>query len=69
MSLQIWLPLNGNLKNYGVSGLTFKNVSSSNTTSSTAGNIGSCYANNSASAGGIVSNERITLGTNQSVFC
>ena len=47
MSLQIWLPLNGNLENKGVSGLTFSNVSPSNTTVSSSGKIGSCYNNNS----------------------
>lgn len=69
MSLQIWLPLDGNLKNKGVSGLTFSNVSSSNTTVSTSGKIGSCYNNNSFTAGGLVSNKTINLGTKQSMFC
>jgi hypothetical protein len=69
MSLQIWLPLDGNLNNYGVSGLTFSNVSSSNTTVSTSGKIGSCYNNNSFREGGLVSNKTINLGTKQSMFC
>lgn len=68
MSLQIWLPLNGNLKNKGCSDLTFS-VVSTNTTVNSSGKIGSCYSNDSFTAGGIYSNTTINLGQNQSMFC
>lgn len=66
MSLQVWLPLNGNLDNQGISGLTFSNTSIS---ANSNGKIGSCYDNDSYSIGGMVSNETILLGNNQSMFC
>lgn len=47
MSLQIWLPLNGNLKNNGCDGGT---VSSVNASTSTSGKIGSCYSFNGSSS-------------------
>ena len=69
MALQVWLPLDGNLNNHGLAGdLSFTTISS-NTTSNTAGKIGSCYQNNSNSGGGLLSNKTISLGTNQSMFC
>ena len=40
MSLQVWLPLNGNLNNQGVSNVT---VTNSNATVDASGKIGSCY--------------------------
>ena len=69
MSLQVWLPLNGSLNNLGCSDLKFSNIDTTYTTVSTAGKFGSCYSNASASAGGIVSNKKINLGKNQSMFC
>ena len=45
MSLQVWLPLNGNLNNQGLSEVTLTN---SGATVSTSGKIGSCYLLNSA---------------------
>ena len=47
MSLQIWLSLNGNLKNNGCDGGT---VSSVNASTSTSGKIGSCYSFNGSSS-------------------
>ena len=40
MGLQIWLPLNGNLNNYGASKLKFNIVGSTTTLNSTAGKVG-----------------------------
>ena len=68
MALQVWLPLNGNLDNFGLSNLKFSLVSS-NTTANANGKIGSCYANNSNTAGGLISNSTIDLGQKQSMFC
>lgn len=41
MSLQVWLPLCGNIQNYGLADV---NVTSSGATVNTAGKIGSCYS-------------------------
>lgn len=68
MALQIWLPLNGNLNNYGLSDLKFS-VYQSSTTSNGSGKIGSCYTNNSNSSGGVISDKKINLGTKHSMFC
>lgn len=68
MSLQVWLPLNGNLNNYGCSDLTFSLVAN-NTAVNNSGKIGKCYANDSYTAGGILSNKTINLGKTQSLFC
>ena len=67
MALQVWLPLNGNIKNQGVSDLSFSVVSP--TSSSASGKIGSCYYNNSHTTGGLTSNKTINLGSQQSMFC
>ena len=68
MALQVWLPLTDNLNNQGLSNLTFSTISG-NTTVNNSGKIGKCYANNSNTAGGIISNTAIDLGTKQSMFC
>ena len=41
MSLVVWLPLNGNLNNYGVSGVT---VSNNGCTVNSSGKLGQCYS-------------------------
>ena len=70
MSLQIWLPLKGNLKNYGLSDLEFSITNTSTTTIAPTGKIGSSsYNNNSHSSGGLVSNKTIDLGNELSMFC
>ena len=70
MSLKIWLPLNGSLKNQGVNPTVFTNLSASNTTSSTNGKVTSnCYYNDSFTVGGLRSNNPVLLGSNQSMFC
>lgn len=71
MALQVWLPLNGNLKNNGLSNLHFSNTNTSAlrniTTISKIGN--SCYQGTSSSLGALVSDQTIDLGDKQSFFC
>ena len=43
MSLLVWLPLNGNLNNQGLSDLVFTNNNTSTLTTNSSGKIGSCY--------------------------
>ena len=67
-SCVVWLPLNGNINNYGNSDLTFWPAHPS-IVSQEGGNIyPGCYYNLSSSGGGLVSNKAITLGNNQSFF-
>ena len=69
MSLQIWLPLNGNLINYGFSNLKFSIVSE-NTSIVSDGKIGlQTYNNNSHNGGGLISDKTIDLGNKLSMFC
>ena len=69
MSLQIWLPLIKDYKNYGLSDLQFAPVST-NTVMVSGGKVGaSCYYNNSHQAGGFVSNKTIALGNNITMSC
>jgi hypothetical protein len=68
-SCVIWLPLNGNTKNYGNSDLTFKPYDTY-IWSADQGNIyPGCYYSNSHGAGNLISNKAITIGNNQSMFC
>ena len=69
MSLQVWLPLNGDLHNQGISGLTFSYINSPYTTVNSSGKIGSCYTNSSHDQGGLISDTTINLGTKLSMFC
>ena len=69
MSLQVWLPLNGDLHNQGLSDLSFSIISDTNTTIDNDGKIGKCYSNDSHTAGGLISDEVIELGQQQSMFC
>lgn len=66
MSLQIWLPLNGSIKNQGLSDLTF--TASNLTHTTTDGKLGSCYTGN-GSNGTLMSTQNIDLGNHQSMFC
>ena len=53
MSLQVWLPLNGNLNNYGLDGsLGFTNTASA--TVAADGKIGSCYSFSTTSGNGLL---------------
>ena len=73
MSLQVWLPLNGDLRNQGLSDLSFSGEERFVTVDNN-GKIGKCYHNsgfynNGFTAGGLVSDKEINLGQNQSMFC
>ena len=68
MSLRVWLPLNGDLRNQGISDLIFS-AASSNTTTNANGKIGTCYTNNSHSVGGLISDKPILLGSQYSMCC
>lgn len=68
MSLRIWLPLISDWKNQGTEPVGFSLVSS-NTAINANGKLGKCYSNNSNTAGGLVSNATVNLGTTQSMFC
>lgn len=68
MALQVWLPLNGNVNNQGLSDLTFS-IFSTHTRINDNGKIGKCYENISFTVGGLVSDKTIDLGQNQSMFC
>ena len=69
MSLQVWLPLNGDLRNQGLSTLSFNNISDTNTIIDSNGKIGKCYSNDSHTAGGLISDGTLELGQQQSMFC
>lgn len=68
MSLQAWLPLNGNLNNQGLANLTFSNYGA---IPSTDGKIGMCYSFGGEGNGYIISNDNINFATNSkmSVAC
>ena len=68
MALRVWLPLRGDLKNQGLSDIQFSTLAT-NTSVDSAGKIGQCYKNNSATAGGLRSNTQISLGNQHSMFC
>ena len=68
-SCVVWLPLNGNTKNYGNSDLTFY-PSRPGIKSVYGGHIyPGCYCNYSHTNGGLTSDKTIELGKNQSFFC
>lgn len=64
MGLQIWLPLNGNLENKGLSNITITNNGS---TFNSMGKLGGCY--NFDNSMGIITNNSITLNTTFSISC
>lgn len=70
MSLLVWLPLNGNCENQGLSNLKFSLISSSNTTFPDGGKIGrKSYSNNSYSGGGLISDTVLSLGNQLTMCC
>jgi hypothetical protein len=68
MSLRVWLPLNGNLENKGLSDLSFRLVDSYTTVSDNGKIAASSYTNNSTTYGGIISNKKLHIGNNLSMF-
>jgi hypothetical protein len=71
MALQIWLPLDGNLKNFGLNPMTFTHVNSSSGGLSTDdnGKIGKCYKRTIKSAGRLRSSATIDLNNDFSMVC
>lgn len=67
--LRIWLPLNGNLENQGLSDLKFSIRNAEYTQTNNSGKIGVCYENTAHNNGGIVSDKMIDLGSKQSMCC
>lgn len=66
MSLKVWLPLKGNTTNQGVSDLSFSNVG---LTSATGKVSSSCLQSSDYTSCYALSDKRINLGSNQSMFC
>ena len=64
MALQVWLPLNGDLKNWGLSNVQATNV---NATVDNSGKIGKCYAFNGSTSRIAVSG--LSLGNIWSCGC
>ena len=69
MSLQVWLPLIKDYKNYGLNTMEFSPIDS-NTIISSGGKIGeNCYYNNSHGAGGFISDKTLYLGDKLTMCC
>lgn len=66
MALQIWLPLKGNLNNQGLSDLEFS-IAADGPVAIENGKIGKAYSNNGS--GALISNKKIYLGRQHSMFC
>lgn len=70
MSLQVWLPLNGDLRNQGLSTLNFTNENISTIMIDNNGKIGKCYKRAAKqTAGRIISDENINLSGDLSMCC
>lgn len=69
MSLQVWLPLNGDLHNQGLSNLQFSLANSTQTVIDDNGKIGKCFKNQGTTSDGIYSNSTINLSSTLSMFC
>lgn len=70
MSLQVWLPLLGNLKNQGANDITFSCTNTTNITTDTSGKIGSCYKRATKdNEGRIISSNNILLDGDLSMCC
>jgi len=70
MALKVWLPLNGNLNNQGLSNLSFTNENVSNLVVDNNGKIGKCYSRpTKQTAGRIISDKTINLDNNFTMCC
>lgn len=69
MSLQVWLPCNGNRNNKGVNPVTFSMMTEGDTYLQADEKLGYAYRNTSYTAGGLVSSGTVSLGQKQSMFC
>lgn len=68
MALQVYLPLNGDLNNYGLTPMTFENTAT-NILVDDNGRIGKCYTRAAKASGRIISNETINLNGDLSMCC
>ena len=69
MSLIVWLPLNGSLKNQGLNGMTFSLSGGSAITTDSAGKIGSCYKRTAQDGNRIRSSSTVNLSGDISMCC
>lgn len=69
MSLQIWLPLIKDCKNYGLNNMEFSPVDSVTVQASNGKIANTCYQNTSHESGGLLSNKTINLGKNLTMCC
>jgi hypothetical protein len=71
MALQIWLPLDGNLKNLGLNPMTFThaNGSSGGLVVDDSGKIGKCYKRTDTTAGRLRSSATIDLDNDFTMAC
>ena len=66
MSLLVWLPLKGNLRQQGLSNLTFTNNNTTNITTTDAGKIGRCYQRATKQTAGRISSDK-TVNLNEDI--
>ena len=70
MALKVWLPLNGNLDNQGLSNLSFINENVSNLVVDNNGKIGKCYSRpTKQTTGRIISDKTINLDNDFTMCC
>ena len=71
MSLQVWLPLDGRLDNFGLRGdITFYNENVSNIIIDNSGKIGKCYKRSTRETDGVItSNSTVNFNSDLSMCC